>query len=152
MELDFQTTFPDLSSYEEIYTRLMEKTFRDLGLTCEPVVSVSLVDNQFIHQMNRDYRHIDRPTDVISFAFLDGIKNREEILKNPDQLCSLGDIYISVDKAKEQAIEYGHSLKRELEFLFIHGLLHLIGYDHMTPEDEKIMFDLQDQILGKRSL
>lgn len=151
MELDFQTAFPDLSSYEEVYTHLMEKTFHDLELTCEPVVSVSLVDNQFIHQMNRDYRHIDRPTDVISFAFLDGIKNREKILKNPGQLCSLGDIYISVDKAKEQAIEYGHSLKRELEFLFIHGLLHLIGYDHMTPEDEKIMFDLQDQILGKRS-
>ncbi|MFA7032302.1 MAG: rRNA maturation RNase YbeY [Bacilli bacterium] len=152
MELDFQTTFPDLSSYEEVYTHLMKKTFRDLGLMCEPIVSVSLVDNQFIHQMNRDYRHIDRPTDVISFAFLDGTKNREEILKNPGQLCSLGDIYISVDKAKEQAIEYGHSLKRELEFLFIHGLLHLIGYDHMTLEDEKIMFDLQDQILGKRSL
>lgn len=148
MELDFQSAFPEYSSYEEIYNHLLEKTISFLKLDCEAIVSVSLVDNSFIHVMNRDYRHIDRPTDVISFAFLDdeNPQEREKTLHSRQPVV-LGDIYISMDKAKEQAQEYAHSLKRELMFLFVHGLLHLIGYDHMTPEEEKIMFRLQDQIL-----
>ena len=84
---------------------------------------------------------------MISFAFLDN-EDRNAIYKSKEPVC-LGDIYISVDKAKEQAEEYGHSLKRELSFLFVHGLLHLLGYDHMTEEDEKVMFRLQDEILPK---
>lgn len=146
MELDFQSTFPEFSSYEEVYEHLLEKTFQHLHLTFDPIVSVSLVDNTFIHQMNKEYRHIDRPTDVISFAFLDDDPERDTILKSPEPVC-LGDIYISVDKAKQQAIDYGHSINRELKFLFVHGLLHLLGYDHMQPEDEKVMFQLQDEIL-----
>ena len=96
--------------------------------------------------MNREYRGIDRPTDVISFAFLDGEENKEALLHGTGPV-SLGDIYISIDKAKEQAEEYGHPLERELSFLFVHGLLHLLGYDHMTKEDEQVMFKLQDEIL-----
>ena len=96
--------------------------------------------------MNREYRNVDRPTDVISFAFLDNEENKDEMLKHSGPVC-LGDIYISVDKAKEQAEEYGHPLKRELSFLFVHGLLHLLGYDHMNKEDEEVMFKLQDEIL-----
>ena len=113
----------------------------------EPIISVSLVDNDFIHEMNRDYRGIDRPTDVISFAFLDN-EDRETLYKSKEPVC-LGDIYISVDKAREQAAEYGHSIKRELSFLFVHGLLHLLGYDHMNEADEAVMFKLQDEILPK---
>lgn len=149
MELDFQTTFSEQSSFEEEYKRLLEKTLHHLNVGDDVIVSVSLVDNEFIHQMNRDYRHIDRPTDVISFAFLDGEADPLELLKDNTNPVCLGDIYISVEKALQQAEEYGHPLKRELQFLFVHGLLHLLGFDHMTEEDEKEMFALQDEILKK---
>ena len=146
MELDFNSQVKGFDSYEEIYLSLLERTFKHLKLKCDPILSVTFVNNEFIHKLNRDYRQIDRPTDVISFAFLDDEKNREKILKSKGPV-SLGDIYISVEKAEEQAKEYGHSIKRELSFLFVHGLLHLLGYDHMTEEDEKVMFKLQDEIL-----
>lgn len=146
MELDFNSAFEGFDEYEDIYLNLLEKTFNHLQLTCEPILSVSFVDNEFIHKMNREYRGVDRPTDVISFAFLDGDDNREQLLHGKGPV-SLGDIYISIDKAKEQAKEYNHPLERELSFLFVHGLLHLLGYDHMTEEDEKAMFKLQDEIL-----
>ena len=146
MELDFNSAFEGFDEYEDIYLSLLEKTFNHLQLTCEPILSVSFVDNEFIHKMNREYRGVDRPTDVISFAFLDGDDNREQLLHGKGPV-SLGDIYISIDKAKEQAKEYNHPLERELSFLFVHGLLHLLGYDHMTEEDEKVMFKLQDEIL-----
>lgn len=149
MELDFQTTFSELSSFEEEYKRLLEKTLHHLNVGDDVIVSVSFVDNEFIHQMNRDYRHIDRPTDVISFAFLDGEANPLELLKDNKSPVCLGDIYISIEKARQQADEYGHPLKRELQFLFVHGLLHLLGFDHMTEDDEKVMFALQDEILNK---
>lgn len=147
MELDFISNYQEYENYEEIYSSLVEKTFKHLKLKFDPIISVSLVDNEFIHKMNRNYRGIDRATDVISFAFLDN-EDRETLYKSKEPVC-LGDIYISVDKAKEQAQEYGHSLDRELSFLFVHGLLHLLGYDHMSEEDEKIMFRLQDEILPK---
>lgn len=104
--------------------------------------NIIFVDNDYIHELNRNYRGVDRPTDVISFALEDG----EKI--DTGEMRMLGDIYISIDKAKEQAIEYGHSFLRELSFLSIHGFLHLLGYDHMKEEDEKVMFGLQEEILN----
>lgn len=104
--------------------------------------SVIIVDNKKIHEINREYRKIDRPTDVISFA----LEDNEEI--QFDHYRVLGDIYISIDKVREQAKTYGHSEKRELAFLTIHGFLHLLGYDHMKPEEEKIMFAKQEEILN----
>ena len=99
------------------------------------------MDNEYIHKINKEYRGVDRPTDVISFALED-----EPDIKLDHRI--LGDIYISIDKAREQANEYGHSLKRELCFLTVHGVLHLLGYDHMkSKKDEEIMFSLQDEIL-----
>ena len=95
--------------------------------------------------MNREYRGVDRPTDVITFALQDEMSELESMYEEIEQ--ELGDIFISVDTAKRQAQEYGHSLRREVCFLFTHGLLHLLGYDHMTEEDEKVMFALQDTIL-----
>ena len=106
--------------------------------TCE--FNIILVDNEYIHKLNKEYRNVDRETDVISFALEDDID-----IKLDHRI--LGDIYISVDKAKAQALEYGHSFKREISFLTVHGMLHLLGYDHMNEKDEKIMFDLQDEIL-----
>lgn len=147
MELDFNSFDESLVSYKEIYEELLTKALNHLHLNFDPYVSVTLVDNEFIHNINRDYRHIDRPTDVISFAFLDGDKNRDKIFQSGEMVV-LGEIYISFDKAREQAVAYGHSLDRELKFLFVHGILHLLGYDHMTPEDEKVMFALQDEILA----
>jgi probable rRNA maturation factor len=105
--------------------------------------SVIIVDNKRIHEINKEYRGIDRPTDVISFA----LEDNEEI--EFDHYRVLGDIYISIDKVKEQAKAYGHSEKRELAFLTIHGFLHLLGYDHMEPEDEKVMFGKQEEILNE---
>ena len=145
MELDFTSINKDFNNYEEIYSYLIEKAFKVLNLSFDPVVSVSFIDNEEIHKINKEYRKIDRPTDVISFAFLDNEDRAKEYASGMPVI--LGDIYISLDKADEQAKEYGHSMKRELCFLFVHGLLHLLGYDHMTKEDEEIMFPLQDKIL-----
>lgn len=105
------------------------------------ISSVIIVDNDKIHQINKEYRNIDKETDVISFA----LEDDKTINDSPIRV--LGDIYISIDKAKDQANEYGHSLKRELCFLMTHGFLHLLGYDHMTKEDEEIMFPMQEKIL-----
>ena len=148
MELDFASQIDGFDEYEDIYLSLLKKTFKHLDLHFEPIVSVSLIDDKSIHQINKEYRKIDRPTDVISFAFLDNDSDRDNKLHGHGIVC-LGDIYISVDRAKAQAEEYGHSLTRELSFLFVHGLLHLLGYDHMTEEDEKVMFALQDEILPR---
>lgn len=101
---------------------------------------VNIVSKAKIKKINKTYRHKDKVTDVISFAYWD---NKEVITP------LLGEIYICLDKAKSQANEYGHSLKREVAFLFTHGLLHLLGYDHIKPTDEKKMFGLTKQILKK---
>ena len=148
MELDFNSFDQSFNNYEEKYTFLLEKTLKHLSLHFEPYISVTLVDNEYIHEINRNYRHIDRPTDVISFAFLDDNPSRDKLFQSKEMVV-LGEIYISFDKAKEQALAYGHSLERELSFLFVHGLLHLLGYDHMNEDDEKIMFALQEEILAE---
>jgi probable rRNA maturation factor len=103
--------------------------------------NVIFVDNDKIHEINKTYRNIDRETDVISFALED------DKTFNTSEFRFLGDIYISIDKAISQAKEYNHSLKREISFLITHGFLHLLGYDHMNKDDEKIMFKLQEEIL-----
>lgn len=135
----------EFDKYEEIYRNLMEKTFKKLNIKKDYEVDVNLIDNERIHEINREYRHVDRPTDVISFAFLDHVDG--EVTIKGDIPTLLGEIFISVDKAKEQANAYGHSLLREMSFLFVHGLLHLLGYDHMTKEEETVMFSLQEEIL-----
>ena len=102
--------------------------------------NVIIVDNNYIHELNKNYRGIDRETDVISFALED------DKTFNPEERV-LGDIYISIDKAISQSQEYGHSLLRELSFLAVHGFYHLLGYDHMTENDEKVMFEKQKELL-----
>ncbi len=105
--------------------------------------NVIFVDINKIHEINREYRGIDRPTDVISFALEDNLD-----IELDHRL--LGDIYICLERAHEQAIEYNHSYLRELSFLMIHGLLHLLGYDHVnSKEEEKIMFGKQEDILNE---
>ena len=105
------------------------------------IMNVIIIDNERIHEINKEYRGIDRPTDVISFALED-----DKTFINTD-FRVLGDIYISIDKVHEQAKTYGHSERRELSFLTVHGVLHLLGFDHMEKEDEIVMFKKQDEIL-----
>lgn len=145
MELDFYSIDEQYDSYYDEYLKYIDVAFKLLKLSFDPIVSVSLIDDKQIHDINKQYRNIDRPTDVISFAFMD---NENVDLKKAKGPIVLGDIYISIDHAKAQAKEYGHSEKREFSFLFVHGLLHLLGYDHMKKEDEDIMFPLQEDILN----
>ncbi len=129
--------------FEKDYQTIMEKAGRLLNLSDELVCSVIFVTPEQIHEINRDYRKIDRPTDVISFA----MKDDESNIFIEEEQNELGDIFINTTAVEEQAKAYGHSVRRESCFLFCHGLLHLCGYDHMTPEDEEVMFGLQRKIL-----
>ena len=115
--------------------------FEDFGRRAE--VSVTFTYNEGIHALNREYRNVDRPTDVLSFPLSDG----EDYDTDGDAVL-LGDIVISLERAQTQAEEYGHSFEREVAFLTVHSMLHLLGYDHETsPEDERDMFARQDEIL-----
>lgn len=122
-----------------------------LKLSPDTEMSVTFMNNAEIRAINRDYRNKDQATDVISFALEDEGEGELAIIFDEEEAFDLarniGDIMISVERAKEQAEEYGHSFDRELGFLAVHGFLHLNGYDHMTPEDEKEMFTLQEDIL-----
>ncbi len=103
-----------------------------------------IVDNDYIHELNKSYRNIDRETDVITFA----LEDEDTLVVGSDERI-LGDIYISIEKARSQALEYGHSLLRELSFLAVHGFYHLLGYDHMNKEDEEVMFSKQEKVLAE---
>ena len=112
--------------------------YENVRIPCE--ISVTLTDNAQIRELNRQFRAVDKPTDVLSFP--SGEYPTEE------NACFLGDIAISLEKAVEQCREYGHTLEREVAFLTAHSVLHLLGYDHMDAQEEKIMFGKQEQILN----
>ncbi len=139
----------DLTKYEPIYEKLFKKTLKILNLDDNYLMSVTFVDTEKIHEINKEYRSIDRPTDVISFAFMDDFNERNIKTDFPKDL---GEIYICYDVADENRKKYDNSIERELCFLFVHGLLHLLGYDHMNEEDEKEMFSLQDLVLEGEDL
>ena len=134
---------------------LLQFAAKKLSLSDETEMSVTFMDNPSIQEINRTYRGKDAPTDVISFALEDeGEDEIPVIFEEDDEPMPrvLGDIMISIDRAKKQAEEYGHSYDRELGFLAVHGFLHINGYDHMTPEDEAEMFGLQKEILDAYGL
>ena len=134
---------------QEHHIELVEKLVQHAA-TVENVenaeVSITFVTNEAIHEINRQYRDKDQPTDVISFA-LEEMGEDEVAIIGEDIPRVLGDIIISIDRTREQAEQFGHSFERELGFLAIHGFLHLLGYDHMNEADEKKMFGKQDEIL-----
>ena len=145
MEIDFfnetdESLEKELEKVHEVLIHGLKKLKID-----EAIFNVIIVDNDYIHKLNKEYRNIDRETDVITFALED------DKTFNPD-IRILGDVYISIDKAKSQSIEYGHSLLRELSFLAVHGMLHLLGYDHMEKKDEEVMFKLQKEILDEMGI
>lgn len=129
----------------KIIEKIAENTEKKLNINLNYFVSLIFVNSAEIHEINMQYRGIDRPTDVISFA----LKDVEDEYQNEELDNELGDIFINVDAIKSQAIEYGHSESRELGFLFGHGLLHLLGYDHESKEDEIKMFQLQEEIIDE---
>lgn len=141
----FNETTENLDREIEELKLFLENVSKDEDLG-DGEFNVIVVDNKKIREINKEYRNIDRETDVISFALEDDKTFRLEGYR------VLGDIYISIDKVKEQAKSYNHSFKREFTFLALHGLLHLLGYDHMKKEDEKIMFSKQDEILARYSI
>lgn len=108
-------------------------------------VDITIVDDEEIHQLNRDYRNVDRPTDVLSFALDEDDEDEPELLEG--QLHLLGDIIISAETATRQAEEFGHGLEREIVYLAVHGLLHLLGYDHMVEEDKVVMRAKEEEAL-----
>jgi len=140
----FNETNENLEEYLDVIEEVLKHGLQKLK-TGEVTFNVIFVDNNYIHELNKTYRHIDRETDVITFALED------DQTFNPEERV-LGDIYISIDKAKSQSEEYGHSLKRELCFLATHGLLHLLGYDHMEKDEEEVMFSLQEDILNEMGI
>lgn len=128
--------------FRKIAKKVTKAVNNNFAIKTKHVVSFIIVDNDKIHEINKQYRNIDAPTDVITFAMIDG--EVEEQLPY-----ELGDIFINWERVKSQAIDYGHSETREFAFLVTHGLLHILGYDHQVKADEEIMFRLQDIILEK---
>lgn len=134
----------NLSDYETIFNQIIDTTMKFLNIQDECELSCIVVDICKIHEINKTYRQIDRPTDVISFAYED-----DETFDIEGMTRELGDIFICLEKAKEQAEAYGHSFHREFCFLFTHGLLHLLGYDHMEEQEAEEMYGLQNKILNE---
>lgn len=128
--------------YNEAYLSIIKEASKQLEIEEDLELSCILVDDARIHEINKEYRKIDRATDVISFALEDN-----DQYYAPGMPRSIGDIFISVDHAKMQAEEYEHSMHREMCFLFTHGLLHLLGFDHMEEADEAKMVAMQKSIL-----
>lgn len=134
----------NIYGYDEDYSyldKVIKKTLK-LEKVKKAVFSITFVGNEEIKRINKEYRSIDKVTDVISFAFLDKLDFQNNKIK------VLGDIYICIPKMFEQAETFNHSQKRELSFLVVHGLLHLLGYDHIEKKDEEIMFHKQEVILN----
>lgn len=134
--------------YKEDYTFLdsvIKRTLKHERIN-NAIFSIIFVDEKEIQKINKEYRNIDKVTDVISFAFEDNA------LMVYNDFRVLGDIYICIPKMLKQAKEYGHSNKRELAFLTVHGLLHLLGYDHQTKDEEKVMFALQELVLNEENI
>ncbi|MFJ6411510.1 rRNA maturation RNase YbeY [Terribacillus saccharophilus] len=148
MHIDFHDKTNSVTAdYVDLIDRLIQYAADAEEITEEAEMSITFVDNTEIQIINRNYRQKDAPTDVISFAMQEEGEGEQQIIGEEIPIV-YGDIIISVDKAKEQAEEYEHSVERELGFLALHGFLHLLGYDHMNDEDEKKMFGRQEEILN----
>ncbi len=146
---DNRTTEAFMIEYENIIKLVIDETLKSEGFVNIGEVSVSIVTNSEIRKINKKFRGIDKETDVLSFPLNDNLKDSD--YKYEEEL-PLGDIIISLEKAKEQSKAYGHNLERELGFLTAHSVLHLLGYDHMTEEEEQEMNFKQEQVLQRLKL
>ena len=146
--MDIEMSFYNETNYEkyneEYFFNLAQVIFNHLKLNNYFIFDITIVTLDEIHRINKEYRNIDRPTDVISFE-----ADIDEDIPFDEEDNYAGDIFLCIDKVYEQALSYGHSVEREFAFLLCHGVLHLHGYDHMNEEDEKKMFAKQEEILEK---
>ncbi len=145
--IDNRTDFEITEEFEKLFNDVVKESLRYEEFDPECEVSLSIVSNDEIQEINKQFREIDAPTDVLRFPLLT-FEEGEQADVNENNEIMLGDIIISIDKAKAQAEEYGHGLRRELAFLTAHSMLHLMGYDHMEEEEQKEMFKKQDDILN----
>ena len=137
INFNYDVAIEELSKYETDLKNIANTVYTELNSKNDLFFDCSFVNIVEIQNINQQYRNIDKPTDVISFA----------LSEYDNKINLLGEIYICYEKIVQQAQEYNHSFRREIAFLFTHGLLHILGYDHMNKEDEEIMFGLQDKIL-----
>ncbi len=134
LKINIYNYYNEDKTYNRVVNYILKRAYKNLKIKEKMIANIILVDNEKIKELNSQYRKIDNETDVLSF-------------ENDQGLAEIGDIFISIDKAKEQAKDYEHSFERELAFLSVHGFLHCLGYDHLNKNDEEVMFDLQKQIL-----
>ena len=139
------------SEYEEIVKKVIYKCYEEEKLlNSKLIITITFTTPEEIRKINKEYRQVDRPTDVLSFPMFERKELEEKIAKqNFEHEDILGDIIISIEKVKEQAIEYGHSFERELSYMLVHGFYHLMGYDHIKEEDKKEMRPKEDRILNE---
>lgn len=140
-----QTKESSWMRYKKEFSQIANQAVKHLALSKELACSVIFVDDEQIHKINKEYRDKDMPTDVISFALSDTADEFD--WTEMEETRELGDIFINIDAIRRQSKEYEHTIKREVCFLFAHGLLHLLGYDHMNAKEEETMFALQDVLL-----
>lgn len=161
INIEYETKIELNLPYEEIIQSVVNEAIDYEKCPYEAEVNVILTDDNEIHNINKEYREIDSPTDVLSFPMVDyekpsdfdGIEDRTEDYFNPETgELMLGDIVISVEKVIVQAEQYGHSPKRELAFLTAHSMMHLFGYDHMVPDEAAIMEAKQNEVLNKLNI
>lgn len=146
--------------YEEIITKVIDEAISYVDLPYEAEVSVTITDSDRIKEINSEFRHIDKPTDVLSFpmieyekeAYFEDFEQRDDLFNPETGELMLGDIVLNIDRVKSQALEYGHSQIRELAFLTAHSMLHLFGYDHMKDDERIIMEKKQEEILSALSI
>ena len=153
--------FTDVGIHKYTIKHLLEGALKYLGQPARDIeMSLSIVSPEEIQQLNKQYRGVDAVTDVLSFPTVDNPSrglldissfSYDAVNEHTGKL-NIGDVIICMERAKQQAVEYGHSLKRELCFLSLHGMLHLLGYDHVEPQDEQQMNALQEEILNKMRL
>ena len=150
----YEITYLDLEEnkkYEETIKKVVEKCYEEENLTkSKMIITITLTTPENIKKINKEYRNIDRATDVLSFPMFE----KEELtkkIKNQEFMHEdvLGDIIISIEKVEEQAKEYGHSFERELSYMVVHGFYHLMGYDHIEEDDKKVMREKEENILRK---
>lgn len=150
----YEITYLDLAedkSYDKIVEKVLQKCYEEEKLLdSKLIITITFTTPEQIHKINKEYRQVDRPTDVLSFPMFERKELEEKIAKQDFEYEDvLGDIIISIEKVKEQAIEYGHSFERELSYMLVHGFYHLMGYDHIKEEEKKEMRPKEEKILNE---
>lgn len=150
----YQLEYLDLEKsdqYEETIKKVLEQCFKEEGMEKSKIyVSITLTTPEHIHEINKQYRNVDRATDVLSFPIFEKEEIDEKIrTQDFEHEDVLGDIIISIEKVKEQAVEYGHSFEREFAYMLVHGFYHLMGYDHIQEADKVIMRAKEEKVLEK---